>query len=287
MTLPVAIVTGGSSGIGEALVQHLISLGWKVIVADLQPPKMSSSDLLYIRTDISSWDQQFDLFKRAYDWGKRLDFVALNAAADDRDSIFRNLSHDINSPPLKPDTRCFSVNNIGTYYGLKLAAHYMTIPSQEGGKPKTGGKIVITSSGGGLFPIPAIPQYTASKHALVGLVRALAKNPDSLAANICINAVCPAIVDTPGLPPGLVSKLPPDQITPMSTIMKCFDACADLAEVGNQDWVERGRTGETVEGNVHEMIWHTPPQRPHGGNSKFERETGVLAVADAYKSKAS
>lgn len=162
----------------------------------------------------------------------------------------------------------------------------MTIPSQEeGGKPNTGGKIVVTSSGGGLFPIPAIPQYTASKHALVGLVRALALHPASLAANVRINAVCPAIVDTPGLPPGLVERLPADQITPMNTIIKCFDECADLAGVAAEDWVERGRTGETVEGNVHELIWHTPPQRPQGGNSKFVRESGVVAVAEAYKVK--
>lgn len=183
----------------------------------------------------------------------------------------------------KGSTLTSSPSPVHRYYGVKLAVHYMTVPSQGAGKLKPGGKIVLTASGGGLFPIPAIPQYTASKHALVGLVRALARNPASGVANIRINAVCPAIVDTPGLPPGLVTKLPADQITPMTTIMKCFDALADLGDVAREDWVDRGRAGETVEGNVHELIWHSLPQRSQGEDGKFVRGTAVLAVAEAYK----
>jgi 15-hydroxyprostaglandin dehydrogenase (NAD) len=161
----------------------------------------------------------------------------------------------------------------------------MTIPSKEAGKPKPGGKIVITSSGGGLFPIPALPQYTASKHALIGLVRALARSKAALDSNVRINAVCPAIVATGGLPLGLLEKLPPDQITPMSTIVRCFDALADLGDGRHEDWVERGRTGETVEGNVQDLIWHYPPERPRGEGGKFVREKAVLAVAEAYKER--
>jgi len=163
----------------------------------------------------------------------------------------------------------------------------MTLPSApEGGKRKPGGKIVITASGGGIFPLPAIPQYTASKHALVGLVRALAQNPASVAARVRINSICPAIVDTPGLPRGLVEKLPPDQITPMSTIIQTFDALADFGNVGDENWVEVGLVGETVEANVHELIWHKPPQRAPGTTNKFVRENGILAVAEAYREKA-
>jgi 15-hydroxyprostaglandin dehydrogenase (NAD) len=171
------------------------------------------------------------------------------------------------------------------YYGIKLAAHYMTIPSKEAGKPKPGGKIIITASGGGIFPIPAIPQYSASKHALVGLTRAFGRGKATLDANVRINAVCPAIVATKALPPGLVDKLPPDQITPMSTIMRCFHTLADLDDIAQVGWVERGRTGETVEGNVDELIWHAPPARPQAEQGKFVREKGILVVAEAYKER--
>ncbi|OAL38896.1 hypothetical protein AYO20_01647 [Fonsecaea nubica] len=272
---PTAIVTGGSSGIGDALVRHLVSLNWRVVVADINPPKESLPESLFVKTDITSWQDQADMFKQAYAWSGRLDFVALNAGVDHGDDVFGNLSGDVDRPPSRPDTRPFEVNVTGTFYGIKLAAHYMTVPSTHSDKPKPGGKIIITASGGGIFPIPILPQYTASKHALVGLVRALAR----------INAVCPAIVDTPGLPPGLAIKLGPDQLTPMSTVIRCFDALADFARVDavdddNVDWVSRGKTGETVEANGEEFIWHQPPQ-PQGG--KFMREAGVLAAAQAYK----
>ncbi|KAJ9610297.1 hypothetical protein H2200_005074 [Cladophialophora chaetospira] len=287
MAPPVGIVTGGSSGIGWALVQHLVSMGWNVVIADVHPPKESipNNKTLYVRTDVSSWEQQADMFKQAYAWGKRLDFCALNAGIDDRDDIFNSLSYDVDKPPKQPNTRTFSVNLTGTYYGIKLAAHYMTIPSKHGGKAKLGGKIIVTSSGTGLFPTPGIPQYSATKHALVGLVRALGRSKAALEANVRINAVCPAIVATGALPPGLLDVIPPNQITPMSTILRCFDALGDFGDVGHDDWVEQGRMGETVEGNVQDLIWHHPPVRPQGQGGSFAREKGALAVAQVYKER--
>jgi NAD(P)-dependent dehydrogenase (short-subunit alcohol dehydrogenase family) len=158
----------------------------------------------------------------------------------------------------------------------------MTIPSEKGGKAKPGGKIVLTSSGGGIFPIPALPQYSATKHALIGLVRALAAAGSAANADIRINAVCPAIVDTGGLPAGLVEKLPSAQITPMSTIMRCFDAVADLGNFDDANWVKQGRNGETVEGNVQELLWHHVPQRPKVEGGQLDRQKGFLVVAEAF-----
>ncbi|OAP64279.1 hypothetical protein AYL99_00251 [Fonsecaea erecta] len=275
MAPPTAIITGGSSGIGDALVRYLCSLKWRVVIADINPPKESLLDTLFIRTDIASWDDQAEAFRQAYAWSGRLDFVALNAGVDGGEEIFSTLSYEADKLPSQPNAR--------PYYGIKLATHYMTISSIGAGKPSPGGKIVITASGGGIFPIPILPQYTASKHALVGMVRALGRNEASSKVNVRINAVCPAIVDTPGVPRSLLSKLPSDQITPMSTIIRCFDTLVDFAHASDEDWVQRGKNGETLEGNGEELIWHHPPE-PKGG--KFSRETGVLAAAQAYKERA-
>ena len=81
----------------------------------MQPPKESNPNVLFVQTDISSWEQQAELFQKAYAWGKRLDFCALNAGIDDRDNIFNTLSYDLNNPPSQPNTAVFSVNVIGTY----------------------------------------------------------------------------------------------------------------------------------------------------------------------------
>jgi hypothetical protein len=117
MASPVAIVTGGSSGIGLALVQHLISLKWHVVVADLNPPKvpLPSECTLFIPADIASWEQQAAMFQRAYQWGQRLDACVLNAGVDDRDDIFSTLSLDPMKPPKRPNTLTFDVNITGTY----------------------------------------------------------------------------------------------------------------------------------------------------------------------------
>lgn len=161
----------------------------------------------------------------------------------------------------------------------------MTVPSQAGGKARTGGKIVLTASGGGLFPLPPVPQYTASKHALVGLTRALAGSRAAVAEHVHINAVCPAIVDTPGLPATLAEKLPAGQLTPMETIIRCFDAVALLGGAAKEDWVESGPNGETVEGNGVELVWHHPPTRPTGEASQFDRTKGLMIVSQAYEEK--
>ncbi len=120
MAPPMAIVTGGASGIGLALVQHLASLGWKVVIADINPPKELVPGTLFVHTDISSWDQQAEMFKQAYAWGKRLDFCALNAGVDDRDDIFGTLSNDIDKPPQEPNTKTFDVNLTGTHVFRKF-----------------------------------------------------------------------------------------------------------------------------------------------------------------------
>lgn len=301
MASPVAIVTGGSSGIGLALVQHLVSLGWRVIIADLSPPppdlpllQNPDANATFIHTDISSWDQQVAMFAQAYAWGgQRLDFCALNAGISDSDDIFESLSRDANDPPKKPDLKTWDVNLTGTYYGVKLAAHYMTLPSAA--KPYSGGKVVITASGTGLFPMPALPVYSTSKHGLVGLARCLGRHPSALRANVRVNAVCPAIVDTPIVPRELVALIPPNQITPMETIVRCFDEIADLSrlgEMGEKAWVEGGRAGDVVEGNGHELIWHEPPAPKQGGGlggdggsapTGLHRDQAAVAVMEVFR----
>lgn len=114
MKAPVAIVTGGSSGIGLALVQHLVSLGWRVVISDIIPPTVSIERTVFFPADIASWDQQAKLFEAAYAWGRRLDFCALNAGIDDRDDIFDSLSLDINKPPRQPNMKTIDVNLTGT-----------------------------------------------------------------------------------------------------------------------------------------------------------------------------
>lgn len=123
----VAIVTGGSSGMGLALTNHLIAKGWHVFALDIQPPAIPwhPESGTFLQTDVASWEQLASAFKTAYSAFSRLDFCAFNAGIDDRDDIFQTISDDVEKPPRKPNMLTFDVNLLAPYYGLKLAAHYM------------------------------------------------------------------------------------------------------------------------------------------------------------------
>jgi NAD(P)-dependent dehydrogenase (short-subunit alcohol dehydrogenase family) len=278
MAPPIALVTGGCSGIGLALTKHLLERKWNVVMADINPPKDDLEGTKFVKCDVSSWDDQAALFKQAYEWQGRLDFCALNAGIDDRDDIFNSISSDSKKPPKKPNMKTIDIDLIGPYYGIKLGAHYMSIDSKAAGKPKPGGKIVITASAAGIYPIPQCPQYGMAKHGLVGLVRSLA--PVSAKVNIRINAVCPALVKTGLAPPGLLDSFQEEQFTPMSTMLRCFSELADVDDVANENWVEQGKNGETVEGNLDKLIYHSAPDRPD--SSSYSNEEGLKAWNNAY-----
>lgn len=279
MSPPTAIITGGASGIGLALTRHLQAKSWAVVIADLNPPPASANlppdQTLFIETDTSSWDSQAALFRQAYEWQRRLDFFAGNAGIDDRDDIFNSISGDATKPPRRPNMKTFDVNLIGVYYGLKLAAHYMSVPSREAGKASAGGKIVVTASAAGLYRSPFAPQYAATKHALVGLVRAVGETAKTR-AGITVNAVCPALVKTGLAPPGLLEQFAEDRFTPMGTILRAFDELALFDGVRSEGWTQRGRTGQTVEGNLGQLIWHTAP------NEEEESNHGEAAWGNIY-----
>ena len=71
-----------------------------------------------------------------------------------------------------------------TCYGVKLAASYMTVPSKDAGKPKPDGKTIVTASSTWLFPTRDSPQYTAGRHSLFSLVRALRRRKAAPEANV-------------------------------------------------------------------------------------------------------
>lgn len=281
MAPPAAIITGACSGIGLALTKYLVERGWNVAMLDINPPKEDIPNTHFHKTNVASWDDQAAAFRAAYATHGRLDFAALNAGIDDRDDIFHSLSGDAAHAPRQPNLLCFEVNLHGTYYGIKLAAHYMSLDAAGAGKPARGGKIVCTASAAGIYPIPAAPQYGASKHALVGLVRSLA--PGAAERNVRINALCPALVATNLAPPGLLDSFAKEQFTPMSTMMRAFAELGSLEAVAEAGWVEKGRNGETVEGNLEELIWHQAPPRREA--SSYVDEEGMKAWQRAYRDR--
>lgn len=255
----VAIVTGGSSGIGLALTNHLIAKKWHVFILDIQQPVLAvlPESSTFLKTDVSKWDELASAFQAAYSKFSRLDFCALNAGIDDRDDIFNSISQDPALPPRKPNMLTFEVNLLAPYYGLKLAAHYMSLNPEP---VPQGGKIVITASAAAFYSHPVVPQYSSTKYGALGLTRAVA--PVAGKVNIRVNCLCPAMVATGLAPPGLLDVYPQSLMTPMSTMLRAFDELAEfdrLAREGRAQWVSQGHNGAAVEGNLQDLLYREEP----------------------------
>lgn len=62
--------------------------------------------------------------------------------------------------------------------------------------------------------------------------------------------------------------------------MRAFSELGDLDNVGDDDWVEKGMSGETVEGVMQDLIWHKGTQRP--SSSTFGNQKGLQTWAKVY-----
>ena len=164
-----AIVTGGASGIGAALVARLQAEGFEVESLDVA----TGFDV----TDPSHWERV-----------GAVDVACLNAGV---------LGGPVDPAEIELEEyrRAFAVNVDGVVLGVRRLVDVMS----------DGGRIVCTASLAGLIGLPDDPVYSATKHAVVGFVRSVA--PTLAARGISINAVCPGIVDTPMLMPSSRARL--------------------------------------------------------------------------------
>jgi NAD(P)-dependent dehydrogenase (short-subunit alcohol dehydrogenase family) len=185
VTGPVAIVSGGASGIGAATAARLAADGYRVVVADRQV------DLGKEHAEaIGGRFAELDV-RHSADWDRvvaevlategGLDVAHLNAGVTTRQPDLLALTDEAYD-------RVVDVNVRGVVAGALAAARAM---ADRG----TGGALVVTASLAGILAFAPDPMYTLTKHAVVGFVRAAA--PQLEARGITINAVCPAVVDTP------------------------------------------------------------------------------------------
>ncbi|KAF2168161.1 hypothetical protein M409DRAFT_65664 [Zasmidium cellare ATCC 36951] len=296
MSTPIALITGGGSGIGLAVAEHLIQFhGYKVAIADIvkerateQAARLGSDHCLALHADVTDYDSQAKAFVQTFEWGgNRLDLFFANAGIGDLDSLYKDLEIDESTGLPKPlNIRCVEVNLLAVMQGIHLARHFF---SEKNSKP--GGRIVATSSSLGLYPNHAIPQYSASKHALVGLIRSLA--PVYAKDNITINTLNPALIETNIMPAEVLVKWDRSGLTPMDRALQAFDMILGDGKLTGQT-IELARDGlffkrqpEYAMENTRWMcerhaLWEEVAEplmpRPPGENAVFEYQApeGVI-----------
>jgi NAD(P)-dependent dehydrogenase (short-subunit alcohol dehydrogenase family) len=154
-----ALVTGGASGIGAAVVDVLRAEGAEVRVLDLA----DGFDV----ADPQAWESV-----------AAVELACLNAGVTTGKTDIREVSDEAYR-------RIRGANLDGVVYGVRRLARVM----------EPGGAIVVTASLAGLVSAPQDPLYTLTKHAVVGFVRSVA--PQLAQQGVRINAVAPGFVDTP------------------------------------------------------------------------------------------
>jgi NAD(P)-dependent dehydrogenase (short-subunit alcohol dehydrogenase family) len=189
----VAIITGGASGIGRALADALASRGCRVVVADLEiDPAEELAAAIQSRGDEATAAHvdvaDFSSVQRVVDettssWG-RLDYMFNNAA------IY--VAGELRNHTIEAWDRVIDVNLKGVVNGVQAAYPVMLAQGF--------GHIVNTASMQALTTSPLSASYSATKHAIVGLSKAL--RAEASASGIRVSVLCPGVIRTPFLEGG-------------------------------------------------------------------------------------
>lgn len=182
-----AIVTGAAHGIGAEIARQLAGAGAFVLVTDVAEAPLAGVVDGISRAGGSARAMVVDVADRAAVQGAvdavvaefgRLDYMVNNAGV----GIFG----EVEAVSLDEADTIVDVNLRGVLYGVGVAYRQML---RQGS-----GHIISTASAAGLVPVPAQAHYTATKHAVVGLHKALAL--EAAGAGIRTTVFCPAWVES-------------------------------------------------------------------------------------------
>lgn len=171
----VCVVTGGSAGIGLAIVKRFINDGYQVFNLDLR----SSSECEFVACDVSSSEQVEAAIKKIMGKAGRVDVLVSNAGI--------HLSANIENTSDEQFTQLMSINVNGAFYLLKAVLPVM--------RKQKSGSIVLLGSDQSLVGKTNSFAYNLSKSALASMAKTTAL--DYAKYGIRANAVCPGTIETP------------------------------------------------------------------------------------------
>lgn len=202
----VAIITGGSAGIGEAITRRLHEAGAATIVADIDATKGSklvrdlnkqrSDSALFYQTDVSNKESVSSMVGTVLEIYSGIDILVNNAG------IYP--MQPLEQMDLDDFMRVIDVNLKGLFLCTKTVTEQMK-------KRGTGGKVINITSIDALHPsMVGLAHYDASKHGAWGFTKNSAL--ELAQYDITVNAIAPGGIATPGA--GMADGVVPDQVKP-------------------------------------------------------------------------
>lgn len=171
----VAIVTGGTKGIGLAVVKRLLTSGYEVHNLDITPSDVG----IFHHCDVSDVEAVRRSINTIHEQSQRIDVLVSNAG--------KHLSANIESTDEQTLDALFALNVKGAY-----AAVQSVLPTM---KANNAGSIVLIASDQALIAKQNSFAYNLTKHALASMAKTTAL--DYARFNIRANAVCPGTIETP------------------------------------------------------------------------------------------
>ncbi|KAF9891286.1 hypothetical protein FE257_004850 [Aspergillus nanangensis] len=261
-SLQVAIITGGTSGIGLAVGRQLTEQpNWRVylIGTNEQRGHDTVKDLpraSFCKANVGDYDSIASVFQEIFEQNARIDFVFANAGVTGLAfNIYESLPTGVIPP--KPNLDAVDINFAGVVWTAYLALHYFRQSPRNDHSQRN---LIITGSCTSLYRAGSVPVYAGTKHALIGFARSIARRFHQ--DGIRVNIIAPGIVKTNFGNEQLWEKTPPDVIIPMKHILD-----VTLSLLSGEDMVDsQGRqvSGPELFGRVVEITVNDYYQRAAG-----------------------
>jgi NAD(P)-dependent dehydrogenase (short-subunit alcohol dehydrogenase family) len=213
----IALITGGASGIGEALARALAARGDAVIIADRQTDlaesvcneiKAAGGQARFEQLDVRDAETFERIAAGIFDNEGRLDYFFNNAGV--------GIGGEAKNMQLGDWDEIIDVNVRGVTNGIQAVYPRMV---RQGF-----GHIINTASAAGLGPTPLSTAYSMTKHAVVGLSQSL--RAEAGVEGVRVNALCPGVIRTPILTGGKYGRIlgfDPQSLLQMWEILKPMD----------------------------------------------------------------
>ncbi|TRM70193.1 hypothetical protein BD626DRAFT_476594 [Schizophyllum amplum] len=217
----VLVITGGANGIGKQTVLDAAKYGAKIVIGDRDRTGAQDVANAIVRAggqayaaacDVTDYAQQTDVFELAMERFGAVDIVVACAGVAELGE-FQLVKTDSRGRPIPPNLKTLDIDLIGSLYTAHLAIHYLQLNRRDRSSLKS---LVFLGSIASWQAIPGAPMYTASKHALFGVMRSL--HPTLRLFNIRVACVQPFFADTQIVPPLVKVFLAGVPLTPVSRV---------------------------------------------------------------------